>query len=158
MSQSTQKFTPIIDTREQIPLIFDKKYCNDPVKKKLETGDYSIVGLEDIFCIERKKSIEEIAGNIFQKRMENVLMRLQCFKHKAIICEFSYADLIKFPVGSKIRKRLKVTGPFISSWLNNIVITRNIPVIYAGDASKASYITTQMMKLMWIEWIRKSSK
>jgi len=133
MSQSIQKFTPIIDTREQIPLIFDKKYCNDPIKKKLDTGDYSIVGLEEIFCIERKKSIEEIAGNIFQKRME-------------------------FPVGSKIRKRLKVTGPFISSWLNNIVITRNIPVIFAGDASKASYITTQMMRLMWIEWIRKSSK
>lgn len=148
-----KKFTPIVDTRERTPLILDLKDCNPSIKKKLDTGDYSIDGLESIFCIERKKSVEEIVTNMFESRMSAVITRLSKMKYKAIICEFSYLDVIKFPIGSVVKRKTRVRGPFISSWLNNISIIHNIPIIYAGDASKASYITMQMMKSVWIEWI-----
>ena len=45
-------------------------------KKKLNTGDYSIEGMESIFTIERKMSVSEIANNITENRFKDVLDRL----------------------------------------------------------------------------------
>ena len=55
----------IVDTREQQPWSFD---FNEIAVAKLDTGDYSVAGLEEILCIERKKSVSEIANNIVDKR------------------------------------------------------------------------------------------
>ena len=41
----------VIDTRERKPYKF---YGQDVVRKKLDTGDYSIEGFEDVFAVERK--------------------------------------------------------------------------------------------------------
>ena len=53
-------FTIIIDTREQQPWTFEH-YTT--ANRKLDTGDYSVEGLENLLAIERKKSINEIANN-----------------------------------------------------------------------------------------------
>lgn len=45
-------FTIIIDTREQIPWEFG---YHNTAKMKLDTGDYSIQGYEDIIAIEQKR-------------------------------------------------------------------------------------------------------
>ena len=58
---NNEDFTIIIDTREQQPWSFEDYVV---ANKKLDTGDYSIEGLQDVFAIERKKSINEIANNI----------------------------------------------------------------------------------------------
>lgn len=156
MPQLIEKFTPVVDSREKIPLTLDITTCNYPVVKHLHTGDYSILGLENIFCIERKKSVEEIVSNMFEKRMTSVIERLSIYVHKAIVCEFSYTDVLTFPLKSKIKNKTRVKGPFVSAWLNNLVIAKNIPVIYAGDQNKAAFITMQMMKTMWRIWTKNS--
>ena len=46
-----------------IVLVRAKKY-SDVIERKLETGDYSIEGMEDRICIERKASPSEIAINV----------------------------------------------------------------------------------------------
>ena len=59
MPDKSPPYTVIRDTREQEGYTFEKftgRYtsCNGMIIKKLDTGDYSLVGLEDKLCIERK--------------------------------------------------------------------------------------------------------
>ena len=58
------KFTVIRDTREKKGhgWWFDESsHCTGTEVKKLDVGDYSIKGREEIVCIERKESVSEIA-------------------------------------------------------------------------------------------------
>ena len=69
----SKPFTIIKDTREQDGYSFaasSSRYhtCNGMVSRKLDTGDYSIEGLEDLICIERKGCAEELAQNLGQKK------------------------------------------------------------------------------------------
>ena len=64
-----QPFKIIKDTREQEGYTFEpssSRYhkCEGMVVRKLDTGDYSLEGLEDKVCIERKASVVEFANNI----------------------------------------------------------------------------------------------
>jgi ERCC4-type nuclease len=67
-------FTIIVDTREQKPWSFEN-YTT--AIRKLDTGDYSIEGLEHLLCIERKRSVSEIANKIMQKVLK--------FKNKEVL-------------------------------------------------------------------------
>lgn len=57
-------FTIIIDTREQKPYSF---YGMDVIHRKLDTGDYSIDGYEDVFTVERK-SLDDYLQSITHER------------------------------------------------------------------------------------------
>ena len=92
-------FNIIIDTREQQAWEFPR---HSTANKKLDTGDYSLGGLEDILCIERKKSVSEIASNITEKRFEDVLERMTKYKYTYMIFEFSLTDVLMYPQGSEI--------------------------------------------------------
>ena len=93
------KFTVIKDTREQDGYFF-KEYnaCAGMIEHKLDTGDYTIQGLEDKICIERKGCVEELAINLGQKKYTFLeeIERMAPFDHKFLILEFSLEDLIKF--------------------------------------------------------------
>ena len=73
-----EDFKIIIDTREQLPWEFG---FHTTSRKKLDTGDYSIQGMESIFTIERKMSVSEIATNITENRFKDVLNRLSQIPH-----------------------------------------------------------------------------
>lgn len=47
-------FYLVVDTREQKPLFRDQQYSPFRIRKKLDDGDYSIKGLEQLFIVERK--------------------------------------------------------------------------------------------------------
>ena len=95
---ATDKFTVIRDTREKNGWYFkETEYCQGMLEQKLDTGDYSIVGLEDILCIERKGCVSELANNIVDKRFDRELERMEGFKYKFLILEFSLTDLMNFP-------------------------------------------------------------
>ena len=79
-------FTIIIDTREQQPWTFNN---HTVANRKLDTGDYSIEGLENILCIERKKSASEFANNIVESRFKDVLMRMNQLKYSFIKLKYS---------------------------------------------------------------------
>ena len=94
-----ESFTIIVDTREQLPWEFDGHSTSS---RKLDTGDYSIEGLENIFCIERKRSVSEIANNISEKRFVDVLDRMSQFSHKFMLLEFTLNNVLDYPVGSTV--------------------------------------------------------
>lgn len=97
--------TLICDSREQRPLSFD----NLPIRgakslpvvvRKLDEGDYSVLGLEKILFIERK-SIADLYGTIFKgrDRFERELVRACNHQYKYLIIESTpsaFADYIKY--------------------------------------------------------------
>lgn len=91
--------------------------CLGTVSAKLDTGDYSLEGLEDILCIERKASTGEFAKNIIESRFERELERMETFKYPFIILEFTIADILTFPRNSGIPpykwKDLQITSQFM---------------------------------------------
>ena len=65
MTKEKKTFTIIQDTREKKPWTFSATGSVRDVKVvKLDTGDYSIEGMEDSFMIERKSSVDELFMNL----------------------------------------------------------------------------------------------
>jgi len=149
-------FTIIIDTREQIPWEFG---FHDTAKQKLDTGDYSILGFENIIAIERKKSVSEFATNLSESRFKDVLERLSKIKHPYMVFEFSLDEVYNFPVGSDIPKRmwdkLKISGNYIIKRLIEIQLQYNIQVIFCDDPSNAEKFSVSLMKRIYERYHQK---
>ena len=81
-------FAMVIDTREQTPL-FKKPPKGLMIKRDtLKNGDYSIVGFEDVFAVERKNP-SDFLGYITHGRDKAVekLKRLKEYEFKALMIE-----------------------------------------------------------------------
>ena len=145
--------TVIVDTREQKPWTFSKSSMIETVRLKLSTGDYSIDGLQNIFCIERKKSITELARNIIEKRFERELQRMEKYVHKFLILEFDYSHIEMFPKGTHIPKnkyeQVKIRGPFIMKKLSEIQVDYNIHVIPCKHAKYAEHVASNLIKRIY---------
>lgn len=147
----TNKFTVIRDTREKNGWYFkETEYCQGMLEQKLDTGDYSIEGLEDILCIERKGCVSELANNIVDKRFERELERMEEFKYKFLILEFSLDDILSFPVGSDIPKKtwnkIRISGRFILKRLSEIQVKHGIHVIPCGNNLSGWHMANSIMK------------
>jgi ERCC4-type nuclease len=143
-------FKIIIDTREQQPWEF---HSVSTVSEKLDTGDYSVSGLEDILCIERKKSVSEIANNITEKRFKDVVNRMSSFKYAYLLCEFDLQDIFQYPIGSNVPKKmwdkLKISPAFIMKNITELQIFFNIHVIFCGSPSNAEKMALYLMKKVY---------
>lgn len=140
-------FHIIIDTREQHPWTFE--HMTKSVAK-LDTGDYSLKGLENIFCIERKGSVSEFANNITEKRFKDVVERMSQIKHSFLLFEFSLQDVLIYPVGSNVPKKmwdkLKITPKFILKHINELQLLHNIKILFCDDADNAEHIAISLMR------------
>lgn len=140
-------FTIIVDTREQQPWTFDN-YAT--AKKKLDTGDYSIVGLEHLLGIERKKSISEFANNIVEKRFIDVVTRLSRLKYPFLLFEFDLKDVLIYPVGSTVPKRMwnniKISPAFLMKNIIELQLLHNIHIMFCGSSSNAEKMAEFLLK------------
>lgn len=141
------KFEIIIDTREQQPWVFDEVAV---ANHKLDTGDYSVKGYENLLCIERKKSVNEIAQNITEQRFKDVIERMSQHKYSFLILEFDLEDIYRYPIGSNVPKKLwdkiKINSSFIIKNLLEIQLMHGIHVLYCGDPTNASKMALSIMK------------
>jgi hypothetical protein len=148
--KNTDPFTIIVDTREQMPWEFGFHVTS---KKKLDTGDYSIQGMESIFTIERKMSVSEIANNITENRFKDVLERLSKIPHSYIIMEFDIEDIYTFPVGSDVPKKmwekLRIKGNYIMKILLEASINYNVHLLFCGDADNAERTAISLIKRIY---------
>jgi hypothetical protein len=140
-------FTIIIDTREQQPWTFDN-YAT--AHKKLDTGDYSIEGLETILGIERKKSVSEFANNIIESRFKDVVFRMSQLKYSFLLLEFDLEDILIYPVGSTVPKKMwdkiKISPAFILKHILELQLNHNIKVLFCGDSDSASKMAEHILK------------
>lgn len=91
MSLDLKNIVAIVDTREQIPANLGEMKFE---RAALDTGDYSIKGLEQYLRIERK-SLQDLIGCIGKERerFERELVRLRGFQHKSVIVECYWSDI-----------------------------------------------------------------
>lgn len=140
-------FTIIIDTREQQPWTF-AQYAT--AHKKLDTGDYSVEGLENILAIERKKSVNEIANNIVEPRFKDVIHRLSQIKYAFILLEFDINHILNYPIGSSLPKKLwdkvKISPAFLMKNILDWQIQHNIKTIFCGSPSDAEDVAQHILK------------
>lgn len=146
-------YTIIVDTREQKPWSFPE---HTTAVAKLDTGDYSIQGLEDILCIERKRNVSEIANNITEKRFADVLSRMSKYRFPFILLEFDLNDVLDFPIGSDIPKKLwdkiKIKPQFILKHLTEMCLLYNIYVIFCGSKANAEIYAESIMNKVYSKY------
>lgn len=139
------------DTREQTPWDFSF-FGADQKIKTLKTGDYSIEGFENQFCIERKKSTGELAINLGSKakQFQAELERMKTFTHKYLVFEFSIATLLSFPLLSGIPKHqmkgVRMNANYMVSQLEKFEDKYGIEVYYTENATEANEVAYTLMK------------
>jgi ERCC4-type nuclease len=143
-------FTIIQDSREQNPFYF-RDY--EVITRKLDTGDYSIDGFEDLVSIERKAGASELANNFVSKRFFDVLERLSKIKYSYIVVECSWEDILKYPVGSNIPsykwKKIRIRSPFLLHKISEIQTKYNIHFMVCDNRDIAKGITLNILKRVW---------
>lgn len=94
----------IVDTREQRPFDFSahQNWIGSTVRGTLQTGDYSVEGMQDILALERK-SLSDLVISLThgRERFVSACERLAGYQHSAIIVEASYED-IKTPYPEEV--------------------------------------------------------
>lgn len=140
-------FVIIVDTREQKPWNFQHQAT---ANHKLDTGDYSIEGLQHLLAIERKRNVAEIANNITEKRFKDVIDRLSKIKYSFLLLEFDLEDVMRYPIGSDIPKRLwdkiRISPAFILKHLTDLQIDHNIKILFCGNSSNAEKMALSIMR------------
>lgn len=147
-----KKFEIIRDTREKHPFQFRDRFGDliEPKVHKLDTGDYSLVGLENVLCIERKESVTELAGNCVAKRFIKELERMRLYKYKFLVLEFSLSDILGYPdnqdLPRRIKNKIRVTGNFIISRICQWSLDYGFDVLPCGNRFRAENMTLQVLK------------
>jgi len=144
-------YTVIRDTREREGYHFSKfDKCLGMVVRKLDTGDYTLVGLEDKICIERKGCVEEVAINFGKKKKQFLaeIERMKEFPHRFILLEFTLEDLMKFPQDTRIpnKSSVKITGKYILRTLMEFQVHDDVHVVFCGDKNNAFLYANSLFK------------
>lgn len=154
MAKDFSKFTIIRDTREQNGLEFDSDdYCTGVIDKKLDTGDYSLLGMESRFVLERKATPAEIAHNVLEDRFIRELERLSSFESAHIIIQAELVDILRYPFGSNSgvpvskQSRIKMRGKFILKKLIEFQQKFKIHIWFAG--MNAEDLAMSLFKQAW---------
>jgi hypothetical protein len=74
----------------------DPQLCSGTVIAPLETGDYTIEGLEHVLRVERKGSVEDLVSSMCDGRMKGQLSRLSKFKYAYVVIEARFDDLVNW--------------------------------------------------------------
>ena len=119
----------VVDSNEQRPYLFEKYPDVLVVRAKLATADYSIVGLESRFAIERKST--EDAYSTFSRgrgRFCRELERMDSMDFAAIVVEGDLRTL-KYPPPSVEKVQPETVIKSLLAW----TIDHNVRVFFASD-------------------------
>lgn len=146
MAKKLPQFTVIRDSSEKVGhgWTWNKSsHCNGTIIQSMNTADYTIGGLEDIFIIERKKTVSELYKNLMTKdykRFKDELIRMKDFPHAYIVCEFDLPTLFGFPFNVPYipkNKKYKIkSGTILYERITKLYIDYNIQIIFAGRSAK----------------------
>lgn len=161
------EYTVSRDTREKVdhgwdfdpdPVDYYPPRCLGTVRRTLKVGDYSVVGYEDVFVIERKLDISELWTNYSErKRFEKELESMMSIKHRFIIVETNVVrDFYKLSPPQYTRN---VPGKALQDWMAYLMIKYQTPILFEGDMAKqkAKYLMKQVVRLYKDRWAVKQS-
>ncbi len=129
----------VIDTREQTPFQFTNL---ESQRGTLQSGDYSISGLEHLFAVERK-SIADLVGSMTagRDRFERELHRLRGFDFKRLLIAGTEQDVISgnYRSNAKPKSVLHTLYAFEARYA--------IPVVFGGDEASCAKLVER-----WAYW------
>ena len=110
----------LVDTRERQPFPLHVNHPNwigGERRVALKTGDYTVEGMENLLCLERKNLADLVACTVtYRRRFLAVCARLARFPWKAILVEATLEDI---KVGASSRSTSRPTSipmPSAASW------------------------------------------
>ena len=121
----------VIDTREQNPFFKRPPKGIITVRSKLDYGDYSIKGFENLISIERKSSLDFLSSITKErKRFKKELESLSKLERHFIVIESSLKDILKpQSISGTLSKKKKGTmRPFYKTYskVNNESVYQTI--------------------------------
>lgn len=135
------------DDREKKPYSFDSVPVNFTVSTaRLETGDYTVAGFEDVFAIERK-SIPDLIQSVTwgRKNFEAEIQRAQSFAEWAIIIEGVPSDVNKYIQKARRRYGAKVHPNQVHGTVNGWNKHKGANFIWAGSREEAEIMTYEKL-------------
>ena len=163
MTSQKYAYAVIRDTREKPDQgwMFPKtELCSGTIIQKLDSGDYSISGLEAYVSIERKGSVNEFCTNLTQERFvgpydpakpldkQSEIVRLEGIRWPFILLEFTVEDLIKYPnipsVPPRLRHSIKFKGHAALKKIIELEMKYKTRIIFCG--SKAKDVASSIFK------------
>ncbi len=125
-----------IDTREQRPY----KFSVPSEFGKLDTGDYSISGLEDCIAVERK-TMDDLIGSISsgRERFERELLRGKALDYFALVIEGNLSDM------SEHRYRSKMLPQAVIQSLIAFSVRYRLPVFFCESREYGQRITESLL-------------
>jgi len=128
--------TAVVDTREQLPLDLTPLAV---APGTLATGDYSVVGLEQVVALERK-SLPDLLGCIGQdrERFDREVQRLLAYPVRALVVESTWAEVEAGNWRSKVTPAAAVGS--LLGW-----VASGLPIIMAGDHARAGRYVSRLL-------------
>lgn len=134
------KIQVIVDTREQTPWTFEGQGI-ETVRQKLDSGDYSLPGLEQRVSIERK-SIDDWTGSVLRdrKRFYRELERLRAFEWRCVIVEASVGHILRHAYTSQ------ASPASIMGFVAEVTVSQCVPVYLAGTRAEAQVLAGAFLR------------
>ena len=151
----------VIDTREQAPWTFDTDLVVErfgaPFPTEvgtLDTGDYSVRGLEDRVRIERK-SLEDFVRSVTadRERFWRELERLAAFAVRGVVIEGSIRE-VEALGSSRCRLRSQARPQSVIASATAIWVDFGIPVSWAGHRALAEYTAAWALRRVWLRHLK----
>ena len=146
----SRPFTVAVDTREQLPFAWKGVECQTAT---LQCGDYSIIGMEQVVCVERK-SFADFYGCLTdgRERFENSLHRLAAVRYPLVVIEASMSDLLSrytYVAAGGVESTSQVPPLVAQNSLLSWQARYRVPMLLCGERSAASRMTLQHLDLVW---------
>lgn len=149
-SQTRRDYVIAVDTREQRPYSWKGVECR---RVTLEQGDYSLIGMEQVVCVERKSFADFYSClSSGRERFENDLQRMSECRYPLVVIEGSMMDLLQshtYVAAGGIPTQSEVTPLVAQNSLLSWQSRYRIPVLLCGERSAASRMTLQHLDLVW---------
>lgn len=130
----------IIDSREQLPLSFERWADVVTERAGLPAGDYSLAGLETKVACERK-SISDLVGSLSsgRERFEAELMKARGFDTFCIIAECSMQDVAEH------KYRSQMSPESVLQSLFTYQVRYGVTTVWAGSREGAAYAVHSLL-------------
>ncbi len=156
--RTTTKLVPkpeiVIDTREQRPYTFSRfgNWISGTVLRALDTGDYSIAGMEHLVRIERK-TLNDLVRSLMADRARFLreMERLAEFPHKVLLVEASLSE-VKSPY--TFHTEIKAHPNGVAGSIAAIAARHGISVWFGDSRDLAEeMVASYLSKLHAYEWL-----
>ena len=146
----SRPYTVAVDSREQAKYQWEGVSCKTAT---LVAGDYSIIGMEQVVCVERK-SFADFYGCLTdgRERFENSLHRLAAVRYPLVVIEGSMSDLLNrytYVAAGGVPTQSQLPLAVASSSLLSWQARYRVPMLLCGERSAASRMTLQHLDVIW---------